>query len=135
MGFNLHSVVGPIVGAVNGNVPVTLRQNTGFATNADFSRTPSYSTSTMSAQIQGLQSDDIRILNGMGIQGERRKLYLWGALTGLLRGLQKGNDIVVFPDGSEWKVAYVFEDFGHGLQGRTGWCSIAVVLQSPTSEG
>jgi hypothetical protein len=89
----------------------------------------------MAAQIQGLQSDDIRILNGLGIQGYKRKLYLWGAWNGLVRGLQKGNDLIVFPDGTEWKVMYCFEDFGHGLTGRSGWCSIAVVLQNPTSEG
>lgn len=135
MGLNLHGIVAPIVGAVNGNVPVTLRQNTGFSTNADFSRTPTYSTTTMSAQVQGLQSDDIRILNGMGVQGERRKIYLWGTTSAIVRSLQKGNDVVVLPDGSEWKCAMVFEDYGHGLTGTSGWCSIAVVLQNPASEG
>lgn len=134
MGFNLHSIAAPIVGAVNSNVLVSLRQNTGFTTNSDFSRTPTYSESTMSAQIQGLQSDDIRVLNGMGIQGVRRKIYLWGTTSAIVRSLQKGNDIVVFPDGSEWKCAMIFEDYGHGLTGQTGWCSIAVVLQNPTSE-
>ena len=88
----------------------------------------------MGAQIQGLQSDDIRLLNGLGIQGVRRKVYLWGTWSGLVRSLQKGNDLMVFPDGSEWKVAYVFEDFGHGASGATGWCSVAVVLQNPLSE-
>ena len=110
-------------------------QNTGFSTNADFSRTPTYSNTLMNAQIQGLQSDDIRLLNGLGIQGYRRKLYLWGAWTGLVRGLQKGSDLVVYPDGSTWKVMYVFEDYGHGISGQSGWCSIAVVYQNTTSEG
>jgi len=133
--MNLHSIVAPIVGAVNVNQPVTLMQSTGFTINADFSRSPSYSTLTMNAQIQGLQSDDIRLLNGLGIQGERRKVYLWGTWTGLVRSLQKGNDLMIFPDGSEWKVTYVFEDFGHGVSGTSGWCSVAVVLQNPVSEG
>lgn len=135
MGFNLHSVAGPIVGAVNGNVIVTLKQGTGYATGIDGSRTPSYATSTMSAQIQGMQSDDIRILNAMGIQGYKRKIYLWGSWKGLIRGLQTGNDLVVFPDDTEWKIVVVVEDFGHGLTGQTGWCSVLVVLQNPTSEG
>lgn len=132
--MNLHSIAAPIVGAVNVNQPVTLMQSTGFTTNSDFSRTPSYTTFTMNAQIQGLQSDDIRILNGLGIQGERRKVYLWGTWSGLVRSLQKGNDLCQFPDGSIWKVQYVFEDFGHGVAGTSGWCSVAVVLQNPTSE-
>lgn len=133
--MNLHSIVAPIVGAVNSNQMVTLYQNTGFSTNADYSRTPTYEAFSMNAQIQGLQSDDIRLLDGVGIQGERRKLYLWGTWSALVRSLQKGNDLVAFPDGSRWKCAYVFEDYGHGVSGQSGWCSIAVVLQSPTSEG
>lgn len=128
-------MVGPVVGAVNANVQVTLKQNTGFTTNSDFSRAPTYSTSTMLAQIQGLQSDDIRLLNGLGIQGERRKVYLWGTTSAIVRSLQKGNDLVLFSDNSEWKCVVVVEDFGHGLTGQTGWCSIIVVLQNPTSEG
>ena len=133
--MNLHSIAAPIVGAVNSNVTVTLYQSTGFSTNADFSRTPTFSTSTMSAQIQGLQSDDIRVLNGLGIQGVRRKAYLWGTWTGMVRGLQKGNDYVVFADGSQWKIAYVFEDYGHGVNGASGWCSVALVLQLPSTVG
>jgi hypothetical protein len=132
--LNLHSIVAPIIGAVNPNHPVTLYKSTGFVTNSDFSRSPGYSTVPMSAQIQGLQSDDIRILNGLGIQGVRRKAYLWGTWTGLVRGLQKGNDLVVFPDSSTWKIGYVFEDFGHGVNGSSGWCSVALVLQNPISE-
>jgi hypothetical protein len=132
---NLHSIVAPVIGAINPNQTVTLMQSTGFATNADFSRTPTYSAISMGAQVQGLSSDNIRLLNGLGIQGVRRKAYLWGAWTGMVRGLQKGNDLVVFPDGSMWKVAYVFEDYGHGVSGTSGWCSVALVLQNPTSEG
>lgn len=134
-GLNLHSIASGVIAAVNPPVVVTLRQGIGFTTNADFSRTPTYRSSTMRAQIQGMQSDDIRLLNGLGIQGVRRKIYLWGSLSGLVRGLHKGNDIVVFPDGSEWKCVYVLEDYGHGVTGRSGWCSIVVTLQNPTSEG
>jgi hypothetical protein len=128
---NLHSIVAPVIGVVNTNESVTLYQNSGFTTSPDFSRTPVYATLTMRAQVQGLQSDDIRVLNGVGIQGERRKAYLWGAWTGMVRSLQKGNDLVARPDGSLWKVAYVFEDFGHDLVGSSGWCSVAIVLQNP----
>jgi hypothetical protein len=110
-------------------------QSTGFTTNSDYDRVPTYNATPAEAQIQGLQSDDIRVLNGLGIQGVRRKVYLYGASSGMIRSLQKGNDLMVFPDGSMWKVAYVFEDYGHGVAGSSGWCSVAAVLQNPTSEG
>src|ERR1700752_1586723 len=100
---------------------VMLLRSTGYSTDPDFSRSPSYASIPMSAQIQGLQSNDIRTLNGVGIQGERRKFYLWGTWSGLVRSLQKGNDIAIFPDGSRWKIAYVFEDYGHGVVGSLGW--------------
>lgn len=132
--MNLHSIAAPIVGAINPPILVTLKQDSGFTTNPDFSRSPAYSSTTMNAQIQGLTYQDIVTLNGVGIQGVRRKAYLWGSWTGLLRGLQKGNDLVIFPDSSVWKVAFCFEDYGHGVHGQAGWCSVALTLQSP-SEG
>ena len=133
--MNLHSIAAGVIAAVNPMQRVKLRQNIGFTTNPDFSRTSTYTITTMNAQIQGMGSDDMRILDGVGISGVRRKCYLWGTWTGIIRGLQKGNDIVIFPDGSEWKIAYVFEEFGHGINGPSGWTSVALTYQNPTSEG
>jgi hypothetical protein len=133
--MNLHAIVARYVGAVNPMQLVTMKVSTGFTTNSDFSRTPTYSTNTLRAQIQALQFDDIKQIEGMGIQGLRRKVYLYGNYNGLVRGLQKGGDLIVFPDISEWKIAFVFETFGQGLTGQSGWCSVCVTLQSPTSEG
>jgi hypothetical protein len=109
-------------------------QSTGSTTNADYGRSPTYSKFPMDAQVQGLGSNEVRLLNGLGIQGVRRKAYLYGAWTGMVRSLQKGNDLLIRPDGSEWKVAYVFEDYEHGLVGSGGFCSVALVLQNPTSD-
>jgi hypothetical protein len=133
--MNLHTVVAPVVAAVNPMHPVTLKTNTGTVKNPDFSRTPTYTSSPMNAQIQGMSSDDIRLVANIGLQGTKRKIYLWGAHSGMIRSLRKGNDLIVFPDRSEWKVAVVTEDYGHGVDGETGWCSVIAVLQNPTSEG
>lgn len=132
--MNLHSIAAPVVGAVNINQRVTLLQNTGFVTNPDFSRSPAYVAYTMPAQIQGLTSDSIRVLSGVGIQGDLRRVYLWGTWTSLVRSLQKGNDLMILPDRSMWKVVLVFEDFGHELTSATGWCSVAIRLQNQPSE-
>lgn len=133
--MNLHAIAGPIVGAVNSNQPGTLMQNTGFATNPDFSRTPTYTSTPVLAQLQDLSSSDVRLLNSVGIQGASRKTYLYGSSSGMIRCLQKGNDLLTTPDGSVWKVARVLEGYGHGIAGTTGWCSVALVLQNPTSDG
>ncbi len=133
--MNLHSIAGPVIAAVNPTILVTIQTSSGFTTNADFSRTPNYITLTnVPAQIQALQYTDLRQIEGMGIVGLRRKLYLYGNFQSMVRGLQKGGDIVTFPDGSQWLIAYVFETYGQGLTGTTGWCSVCCTLQNPTSE-
>lgn len=133
--MNLHSVVSGAVAAVNPFTQVTLKRDVGFTENPDFSRSPKYECLPVSAQIQAMTSDDVKILSDIGIQGYKRKIYLFGSFSGIIRGLQKGNDLIIFPDKSEWKIVYVFEDFGHGLVGKSGWCSVAVTLQNPKSEG
>lgn len=135
--MNLHGIVSQAVGSVNPIIHVSIRQSTGFTTNPDFSRTPIYNTITgIPAQIQALQYTDLRQIEGLAITGLRRKLYLFGGdWNSIVRGLQKGGDLVTFPDGSEWLVVFVFEVWGQGLVGNKGWCSVCVTLQNPKSEG
>jgi len=134
--MNLHAVAGPLVAAVNPTVLVTLRQSTGYTSGEDFSRTPTYNTLTnVPAQVQALQFNDLMQIQGLATQGLRRKVYLYGNFQGLVRGLQRGGDLLTLPDGSEWLVAYVFEHYGSGLTGIDGWCSCCATLQNPTSEG
>lgn len=127
--MNLHAIVAPVIAAVNPNQQVTVQQSTGYTTAADGTRSPTYSTSVVPAQIQALTYGDIELMDGLNIAGLRRKLYLYGALNGLVRGLQKGGDLVTFPDGSVWLIAFVFEAYGHGVQGSSGWCSVCCTLQ------
>lgn len=134
MALNLHGVVSPVIAAVNPQRQVTIRQSTGYTTGADGTRSPTYETSTVNAQIQALTAGDIQILDGLNIVGLRRKLYFFGALNSLVRGLQKGGDLVTFPDGSVWLLVYVFENYNHGVTGPSGWCSVAVTLQDSTAE-
>lgn len=134
--MNLHSIVGPVVAAVNPTVEVIWRQSNGQQTNADFSRTPIYKPDVpVPAQIQALQFTDLKQIEGLSISGLRRKVYFYGNLQGIVRGEQKGGDLIIFPDGSEWLIAFVFETWGQGLRGSAGWCSCCLTLQNPASEG
>ena len=127
--MNLHSIVAPAVSVVNPTIRVTWMSNTGFTANADFSRVPTYASQFVPAQIQALQFDDLKQIEGLGIQGLRRKAYLYGNVNGMVRTLAKGGDLLVLPDGSTWLVAYVLETYGHGLVGQRGWCSVVITLQ------
>lgn len=131
--MNLHAIVGPIVGAVNPNVPVTIRSSTGYTTASDGTQVPTYAPDVVAtAQIQALSSGDLLKLDGLNINGDKRGVYLYGDIQSVLRGEKLGGDLVIFPDGSTWLVAFVFEDWEHGVLGNTGWCKACLVLQVDT---
>lgn len=120
--MNLHEIVKGAIGAINPHQPATVEISTGYTTNDDGTRVPTYSTITVDLQIQALQFTDITQLNGLGIQGVRRKLYLTGDIAGMIRVDNKGGDIVTMQDGTKWLVAVVLEHW-------PDWVSVAVTQQ------
>jgi hypothetical protein len=113
-----------------------MKLSTGAETLPDFSRRATYNTyANIPAQIQAMSFGDLKQVEGLALTGLRRKIYFYGNFNGIVRGLQKGGDLIIFPDGSEWLLAFVLEAFGHGLVGQQGWTSAVVTLQNPTSEG
>lgn len=128
--MNLHGIASPYVASVNPMVNVTVRISTGvYVTEEDGTRVPQYSEiSDVPAQIQALQFTDIQKLDGLNLQGTRRKIYLSGKLDGLNRQEQKGGDLIIYPDGSQWPygtkwlVAQVLEQW-------PDWVSVAVTQQ------
>lgn len=127
--MNLHGIVSGAIGTINPFIAATVKVSTGSVTNPDGSRTPAYDTITIQAQVQALQYTDIVQLDGLNIQGVRRKIYLTGDVEGLIRVNKKGGDIIVLPPdaaytaGSQWLVAMVLEHW-------PDWVCVAVVLQN-----
>lgn len=131
--MNLHKFVAPTIGAVNKFIPATARRSAGYTTNAAGQRTPALTNIPVSLQIQALSYTDITKLNGLNIQGVRRKIYTSGTIFGLIRVGQKGGDLIVFPAGSlpegdVWLAAHVLEQWNDGA-GNPAWVSIAITLQ------
>ena len=120
--MNLHAIAGPVIAAVNPFVTVSVQQSTGYTTAADGTRSPTYTTISVSAQVQPLSFSDIQHADALNIQGSRRKVYVNGALNGLVRFQMKGGDLVTLPDGSVWIVAFVSEQW-------PDWVSVVVTLQ------
>lgn len=131
--MNLHAIVAGAIGAVNPFVPATLQQSTGYTTNADGSRDPTYSTRAISCQVQALTYTDLTKLDGLNIQGTRRAIYVTGEAAGIIRVKQEGGDLVIFPDntlpeGNTWLCAQVLEQWSDGA-GVPAWVKICVTLQ------
>ena len=109
--------------AVVPRVNLTVQVSTGYTTNADGSRVPTYAApQVVSGSVQALQFNDITQLDALNIQGERRKIYIKGQVDGLVRVENKGGDLITDPLGNVWLVALVLEAW-------PDWCSVAVTLQ------
>lgn len=121
--MNLHQLAVGVTRAINPQSMLTVLVSTGYVTNDDGSRTPSYAAPvTVPGDVQPLQYNDIVQLDGLGIQGERRKIYISGQVEGLIRVDRRGGDLIITPDGHTWLVAVVLEDW-------PDWCAFAVTLQ------
>lgn len=125
--MNLHSIVGPYVGAVNPNITVSVRVSIGWATGADFVRTPTYADPVcVLAQVQPMTWGDLRQVEGLNLQGDRKAIYLMGEIDGLVRSTNQGGDLITFPDGTLWLVEQVLEDFNL----TSGWTKAAITRQN-----
>ena len=125
--MNLHGIAGPIVSSVNPKTPAVVKISSGYATQADGSRMPTYQQPYLQtmAQVQPLTFRDIQQLDGLNLQGVRVGIYLDGKLDGLVRSDNKGGDLVVIGDGvhaGTYLVAQVLEQW-------PDWVKVAATLQ------
>ncbi len=122
--MDLHGIVSGAIGAVNPHVPLRIKISTGSVKNDDFTRSAAFAPEiTRMGQVQALSYDDIKHMDNLNIQGERRAIYIEGRLDGLVRTQNKGGDLITTPDGLVWLVALVLEYW-------PDWCKVAVTLQN-----
>lgn len=130
--MNLHSIVAPLVSAVNPMVPCSVQVSLGSAVDTSYNRVPAYAAAvTIEGQVQSLTFRDLQQMEGLNLQGTRRAIYLLGDVEGLVRVDNKGGDLITLPDNTVWLVAMVLESW---LQNNPatdpGWVKVAVTLQN-----
>jgi hypothetical protein len=119
-------VVAPFTAVINPRELITIYPSTGYTTNADGTRNPTRGTPVqILAQIQALQYNDIQMVDGLNIEGERCAMYLPGSWNGIVRADQKGGDYIVRADGTKWLVAVVSENWGDS----SGWTKVICTRQ------
>lgn len=121
--MNLHGLVRGAITTVNPDETVTLSQSTGTTKNADFSLSPTYSTSGVGAQVQALTGKDLRQIEGLNLNGTLRKFYFFGEVDAIVRSAQKGGDLITRSDESVWLVNQVLEQW-------PDWCAVVATLQN-----
>jgi hypothetical protein len=108
--MNLHGLAVGYVGIVNANRSITLKRYTGITQNDNFEREPSYTSTTILAQVQALSSDQLHTASNLNLQGEMRSVICADELRGVSKPDQKGGDMLNF-DGHDWLVVHVQEMF------------------------
>jgi len=119
--MNLHGIVRTNISAVNPNIEAQMLRSTGFITLPDGTRESTYKEIELRIQVQALTNAEIRQLDGLNIQGNRRAVYLTGHWAGIVRADQRGGDLFRFYD-KTWLAVVLLEAW-------PGWSKVAVVQQ------
>jgi hypothetical protein len=128
--MNLNSVVSGAIGTVNPRMTVVLQISTGYTTNPDGTRAPGYAAPVqLIGQWQPIAYQDIQMISGLNIQGDRRKIWLNGETDGLVREDNKGGDLITDPMGRTWLVALVTEQWEENTAA-PNWASAIVTRQN-----
>lgn len=128
--MNLSYFANAAIQSINPNIPVTVRVPQGYAIDPLTRRqVPAFVDSVGTGQVQALDGDDLRQLDGLNIQGTIRALYLYGSVAGVIRPDMLPNAVVRFTSDEggitqarDWGVFKVLEQWA-------GWCKVAVVYQ------
>jgi hypothetical protein len=126
--FDVRMIANQVSQVTNPNITVTWLKSTGYTTSASGARTPTTTSQVISAQVQGLSSEDLKHTDGLNIQGVMRSVHIFGNVQGVVRIDQQGGDILQFPElpgGAirNWKVIQVMETW-------PTWSRVLVALQS-----
>lgn len=126
--MNLRSIANSVTAAINPNILGTWKQSTGYTVGVDFKQVPTYDTyEDLPIQVQELTQADIKLMEGLNIQGVLKVVYINELPLGVVRTLGQGGDILQFPlfgDATvrDWLVVKVKEQY-------PDWASVIVCLQ------
>jgi hypothetical protein len=121
--MNLRSIANNLTRTVNPNIQISYFESDGYTTGAGQRQVPAYKTAVPGyGNLQALDGDDLKQLDGLNIQGKIKALFMYGEAAGVVRPDQKGGDKLTI-DGQTWLVVRVLEGWGN-------WCKLAIVLQS-----
>ena len=114
--INVRSLANMATQNVNPNRMVTLEVNQGYAVNEYGEQVAAFLSEEVEIQSQSLSNSDKRLLDGINLQGEYITIYVYGAVDGIRRWIQKGSSRFIFPAYGEsdpvvWNVEMVAESW------------------------
>jgi hypothetical protein len=124
--MNLHGIVSGAIGAINPQEVAIIQRSNGYITDDSGRQVPSYAPlKAVRCQVQSLQYNDLMQIDGLNIQGVKRKIYVNGHLDPVIRSRREGGDLIQLPNGDTYLIVQVLEHWHD-------WSCLAVVLQTDT---
>lgn len=127
--MDLRGIANQVSEVVNPNIIVSVQTSAGFTIGTGAKQIPQYNAPvTGPAQIQALDSSELKQLQGLNIQGIIKAAYLRGILAGVIRPDSKGGDLITISSPAPaylvgtWLVVKVIE-------GWPLWTKVAIVKQ------
>jgi hypothetical protein len=129
--MDLRGIANSVSSTVNSNIPVTVMSSNGYTKDpVTLRQVPTYTSASGPAQVQALDSVELKQLDGLNIQGSVRGIYLRGPLAGVIRPDSKGGDLIVIAASTftaanlvgTWLVVKVLESW-------PDWSKAAIVYQ------
>lgn len=94
--MDLFSMVTPAISFINPDEPVQVRRFSGYTIGAGRKQVPSYAAAVdYTAQVQDLSSADLKLIDGLNIQGTTSVIYLRGSLSAASQPDGKGGDLIM----------------------------------------
>lgn len=132
--LNLHALVAPAIALVNPPVPAQLFNNVGYDTSPAGHRAPVYGDPvTITPQVQALDGAELELVEGLGIAGVKRLVFVQAVLTAADRANRAGGDLIAFGEGpgvpptlqnTTWLVTVILETWDN-----PGWSRACIVKQ------
>jgi hypothetical protein len=128
--MNLRGIVNGATRSINPNAQAVVKVSTGYVTSPSGKRTPTFTETPVSVQVQALTGKDLRQVDGLNLNGTLRAVYVNGAFAATIRAKQAGGDVIVFApgtlqEGDTWLLVQVLEQW-------PDWCKFAMTLQNGT---
>lgn len=123
--MNLRGIANSATSSVNPNERVLVYKSEGYTIGAGAKQIPQYGVpQSMLANVQALDGDALKQIEGLNIQGVIRSIYIRGQISGTSRPNQTGGDIVKRKNATEtWLVVKVLETWDT-------WTKAVIVLQT-----
>jgi hypothetical protein len=120
--MNVRGLSNSAIKTVNADTLVSIQPSSGYTIGSGARQIPSYGTAVSQyANIQELTVEELRLIEGLNIQGTKKTIYTHFLLRAASRPNQTGGDLITFNE-QKWLVVKILEQWNE-------WTKALIVQQ------